>query len=174
MKSLKMLLTITYFLLTTLACSETPLQEIDITSLTSDLGNQISMNGNWVTECEQDLGMNMTETFIFSENTLQIQIQVYSDESCNDQIDSRVIDVDFEVQGTFTAQLNGQEVTGNKISGTQKVGTQVESFKQSMHVVESETGLHFYHGRFGDDGGNLTSDGYPIEIIPIEFKKVRN
>lgn len=150
-------------------CKDNSLNEGDDSLLTTNIGNQISLDGNWGTGCVVDNGNILFERFSFSENTFEIFAEFYSDSSCTQSVGNITINIEFEVDGTHNIVFNGQEVTANKISGTQRIGHEEKQFKQSIYIIETTNEISFYHARFPDDGGTVSSDGYPNEIVPISF-----
>tara|TARA_R110000868_G_scaffold304437_1_gene564967 strand:- start:19173 stop:19730 length:558 start_codon:yes stop_codon:yes gene_type:complete len=150
-------------------CKDNSLNSDDDFLLTTNIGNKISLDGHWGTGSVVDNGNVLYERFSFSENTFEIFAEFYSDSSCNQSVGTVTINIEFEVDGTHNVVFNGQEVSANKISGKQIIGPEEKQFKQSIYIIEDGDDISFYHTRFPDDGGTVSSDGYPNEIVPIPF-----
>jgi len=143
------------------------------TTLITSMGNEISMDGIWVSECVDFTEFRLKESFDFNASSLVIDINQFADGTCTDVINNEIITIEFQVLGTIDATLNGITVMGNKISGTETSSTNniSESFKQTFYVDDSVDPILLYHGIFGDDGGATSPDGYPIELHPFAIAK---
>jgi len=88
-------------------------------------------------------------------------------------MDTEVLTMTFQIGETYQVELAGKIVLANKITGTAISNkTNVpDSFKQAFHVDDASTPLLLYHGVFGDDGGQLTTDGYPLNLHQIAITK---
>lgn len=137
-------------------------------------GNEISMNGIWSSGCvEANNNMILNESLSFNNENLQIDINGYDDLECNgDPILSQVIIITFINSGTTTVQFNGNQVIVNKIDGTATYSDgRVEAFKQVFFIDDTGNNLYMHHALFGNDGGEVDTEGYPTEIIPIPITK---
>ena len=150
--------------------SATPLLS---TTLTSVSGNVINMKGIWTSGCVlANNNMILNESLTFEEGNLVIEINGYDNMSCTGAtIFNETITITFNSPGTNTVLLDGVEVVANKIDGTATYqdGT-VEVFKQLFYVDDSGDTFMF-HALFGNDGGKVDVEGYPIELIPIAITK---
>ncbi len=153
------------------ACKDSPTNVQSELLFTSNLGNELLLDGTWESGCAEDRGRFGSEIFRFTDNSLTIEIKFYSENTCTTLSGEMNVDIEFEVNGTINATLNGETVRANKISGIQRINGQEESFRQSIFVEELADGIQFYHARFEEDGGS-TFEGYPTDIIPIPFMKV--
>ncbi|MEO9967978.1 MAG: hypothetical protein ABJF11_19455 [Reichenbachiella sp.] len=143
------------------------------TSVITGAGNEISMDGIWESECLDFTDFRLREDFDFDGDNLVITIDRSSAETCDQIDDTEKVTITFRVVGTIEVQLDGATVLANKISGTQKSDGDGSSseFKQSFYIDESDDTLILYHGVFEDDGGMVSSDGYPLELHPFAISK---
>lgn len=148
------------------ACSED--EEIKTTVLTSS-GNEIAMDGVWQSDCIDFTNFRLKEDFDFNGENLVITIHQYEAETCDNADATETVTITFQVLGTVEATLNGSTVVGNKVSGTQKSSTDTESstFKQTFYINDDGGTNQLYHGIFEDDGGAVSSDGFPLELHPF-------
>ena len=158
----------------TIACNDDEIMPINNLELVTASGVSINPDGLWESGCATDLGMNLSEIFTFSGETLIIDIQFFEDDQCSNLEGTEKVTISYMAGETFQAMLNGQSVLTNKISGiaTNQSDNVSYTFRQSFYIDDSGTMLKLYHGRFGDDGGELTDDGYPMELIAIPFHKI--
>jgi len=143
------------------------------TTVITSMGNEISMDGIWVSGCVDFTEFRLKESFDFNASSLVIDINQFEDGTCTDVINNEIITIEFQVLGTIDATLNGVTVMGNKISGTETSSSNniSESFMQTFYVDDSVDPILLYHGIFGDDGGATSPDGYPIELHPFAIAK---
>lgn len=169
---MRQLLVITFLTSTLLlftSCKENSIQGNKEVLFISNQGNNISLDGAWHTGCVVDNGNILSEIFTFTENNLLIDIRLYNDPSCVSFIGEMSIEIEFIVDGTITVDFNNESVLANKISGIQRINNQEESFKQSIYAVESSGQFQLYHARFPEDGGAISGDGYPTQLVAIPF-----
>ena len=136
-------------------------------------GNLIDMTGIWET-CAEVNGIYLHEIFDFEEQNLILTINIHSTANCSEPaMDTEVLTMSFQIGETYEVELAGKNVLANKITGTAISNkTNVpDSFKQAFHVDDLSTPLRLYHGVFGDDGGQLTTDGYPLNLHQIAITK---
>jgi len=143
------------------------------TTVLTKLGSEISMDGNWQSECLDFIEFRLEESFDFKGSNLVININRFEDGTCTGAMNIETVTIEFQVYGTIDATLNGKIVIGNKISGTETSSTNniSESFRQTFYIDDSVDPILLYHGIFGDDGGAISSDGYPIELHPFAIAK---
>lgn len=137
-------------------------------------GNEISMDGIWSSGCvEANNNMILNESLSFNNENLQIDIKGYGDLECNGvPILSQAVVITFINSGTTIVQLNGNQVIVNKIDGTAIYSDgRVEAFKQVFFIDDTGNNLYMHHALFGNDGGEVDTEGYPTEIIPIPITK---
>lgn len=153
-----------FFLL--LSCSE---DDIIKTTVLSSSGNEISMDGIWRSECLDFSEFRLKESFGFKDENLVITIHQYSGQSCEDPDATEIVTITFQTLETIEAKLSGTTVVANKVKGTQTTSSDNKSseFKQTFYVDDASGNNVLYHGVFGDDGGKLSSDGYPLELHPF-------
>jgi len=136
-------------------------------------GNLIDMTGIWET-CAEVNGVYLHETFDFEEQNITLTINIHSTANCSAPVlDTEVITMDIQIGDTYEVELQGKNVLANKITGTaiSDKTNELEQFKQAFHVDDSSAPLRLYHGVFGDDGGQLTTDGYPLDLHQIAITK---
>ncbi|WP_422359731.1 hypothetical protein [Reichenbachiella sp.] len=152
------------------SCSEKDL--IKTTVLTSS-GNEISMDGIWRSNCIDFTDFRLNETFDFDGKGLIITIHQYTGETCENSDATETVTIIFQTLETIIAQLNGSAVVANKVKGTQTSSSDNKSseFKQTFYVDDASGVNVLYHGIFGDDGGKLSSDGYPVQLHPFAIVK---
>ena len=151
--------------------SISPPLSIDLTSVS---GNVINMNGIWTSGCVlANNNMILNESLAFEEESLVIEINGYDDMSCTGtMIFNETITITYSSPGTTTVHLNGTEVNANKIDGTASyLDGRVEFFKQLFYVDDRADDTFMFHALFGNDGGKVDVEGYPIELIPIAITK---
>lgn len=139
------------------------------TNVTTSNGSVISLDGMWTSDCIDFTEYRLSEDFDFDGDQLMITIYQSNGETCDNPDQTQTVDITFHVLGTIEATLDGSVVLGNKIAGTQKSSSKAEAsdFKQTFYILEQSGERALYHGIFGDDGGELSSDGYPIELHPF-------
>ena len=150
-----------------------PVQKTPKIELVAASGNMVDMTGIWQT-CAEVNGVYLHETFNFEETNLILTINIHGTANCSGPaMDTEVLTMTFQIGETYQVELAGKNVLANKITGTAISNkTNVpDSFKQAFHVDDSSTPLRLYHGVFGDDGGQLTTDGYPLNLHQIAFTK---
>ena len=150
-----------------------PQQEPPKIELVAASGNLIDMTGIWET-CAEVNGVYLHEMFDFREENLILTINIHSTANCSEPaMDTEVITIDFQIGETYEVELAGENVLANKITATaiSDKTNETESLKQAFHVDDSSTPLRLYHGVFGDDGGQLTTDGYPLNLHQIAITK---
>ena len=178
MKSLKnnlsRLLSLVFLTVIAIACKDEEITPVNNLELVTASGVSFNPDGLWESGCVTDLGINLTEILTFSGETLIIDIQFFEDGQCGNLARTEKVTISYTVGETFLARLNGQSVLTNKISGkaTNQSDNESYSFRQAFYIDDSGTLLKLYHGRFGDDGGELTDDGYPLELIAIPIHKI--
>ncbi|WP_420577570.1 hypothetical protein [Ekhidna sp.] len=155
------------------SCKESDVKPSLIVDVTTSNGNIISLNGQWTSGCVTDMGNHLDEVFSFEDNNLLIDISIFKEENCSELAAKEKITIQFYVVGTIKAQLNGESVIANKIEGTQTMQSSgvTKEFKQIFYVNDSDGALILHHARFQNDGGAQSSDGFPIELIPIDIVK---
>tara|TARA_R110000868_G_scaffold304437_1_gene564964 strand:- start:16681 stop:17259 length:579 start_codon:yes stop_codon:yes gene_type:complete len=175
------------------ACTESVLQESNVASsnnnsqsvsqegsevfFTSNLGDLLSLNGTWSSGCVEDTSGIFSERLTFSENKVTDHITYYSEPNCTVILNDSLIEMEFEINGTIDLELEGLELIANKVSGIQRVGNEEKPIKQSIAVVEltfyaygsTKTVIAFNKARLQDDGGVISSDGYPVELLSTRF-----
>lgn len=136
-------------------------------------GNTISLNGQWTSGCVTDMGNHLDEVFTFEENNLVIDISIFKDENCIELLAKEKVTIKFYVEGTIEAQLSGESVIANRITGTQTMQSSgvTKEFKQIFYIND-DNNIYLHHARFQGDGGKQSSDGFPIELIPIKIVKL--
>ena len=174
--NLSRLLPLVFLSVIAIACKEDDISPVNNLNLVTASGVSFNPDGLWESGCatDTDLGLNLSEILTFSGETLIIDIQFFEDGQCGNLVGTEKVTISYTVGETFQARLNGQSVLTNKISGTATNQSDNESysFRQAFYIDDSGTTLKLYHGRFGDDGGELTDDGYPMELIAIPFHKI--
>ena len=154
------------------SCSDDDAPSVGSPELVTATGVVMTLDGRWSATCVEDLGMNLSETLTFDGESIVVDILLYQDVDCATQVGSDRVDITFEAGGTIEVQLDGSAVTANKISGLAVDSDgDSESFRQIIYVDDRDGELKLYHGRFDSDGGGLTADGYPSELIPIAIVK---
>ncbi len=171
--NLSRLLSMVFLTVIAIACKDDDITPINNLNLVTASGVSINPDGLWESGCGTDLGMNLSEIFTFSGETLIIDIKFFEDDQCGNLAGTEKITISFTAGETFQARLNGQSVLANKVSGieTTQSNNQSDNFRQTFYIDDSGTILKLYHGRFGDDGGEQTEDGFPLELIPFPFYK---
>ena len=150
-----------------------PVQKTPKIELVAASGNMVDMTGIWQT-CAEVNGVYLHETFNFEETNLILTINIHGTANCSGPaMDTEVLTMTFQIGETYQVELAGKNVLANKITGTAISNkTNVpDSFKQAFHVDDLSTPLRLYHGVFGDDGGQLTTDGYPLNLHQIAITK---
>jgi len=150
-----------------------PVQKTPKIELVAASGNMVDMTGIWQT-CAEVNGVYLHETFNFEETNLILTINIHGIANCSGPaMDTEVLTMTFQIGETYQVELAGKNVLANKITGTAISNkTNVpDSFKQAFHVDDSSTPLLLYHGVFGDDGGQLTTNGYPLNLHQIAITK---
>lgn len=147
-------------------CSED--ESIKSTILTSS-GNEIAMDGIWHSNCIDFTNFRLNESFDFDEGDLVITIHQYTGQTCENPDATEKVTITFQTLETIEAKLNGNTVLANKVKGTQTSSSDNKSsdFKQTFYVDDASGVNILYHGVFSDDGGILSSDGYPLELHPF-------
>jgi len=143
-------------------------------TLTTISGNELSMNGIWSSGCvEANNDMILSESLTFNNENLQIDINGYDNMHCKGAtIFNELVVITFNNSGTTTVIFNGEEVLVNKIDGTASyTDGRVEDFKQLFFIDDTSGEKYMHHAIFENDGGQVDSEGYPIEIIPISIIK---
>lgn len=156
-----------------LSCDDEPAVQEQIT-LTTISGNQVSMNGDWLSDCAlTNTNMILKETMMFENENLRIDIYAYETLNCDGPpLSSEFVLITFSTSGTAQVLFNDEEVTVNRIDGTATYSDgRSEVFKQVFLVDDAGNDLRLYHGLFGEDGGALDADGYPTDIIPLSLVK---
>lgn len=143
------------------------------TRVTTSKGSVISMDGIWQSDCIDFTDYRLAEDFDFDGDQLTISIYQSNGENCDSPDQTQTVDITFQVLGTIEAMLDGSTVMANKISGTQKSSSDTEAsdFKQTFYILEQGDERALYHGIFGDDGGALSSDGFPVELHPFAIRQ---
>ncbi len=139
------------------------------TPVMTNSGNEIAMDGIWNSDCIDFTEFRLKESFDFDGENLVITINQYSGETCENPDQIETVTITFQTAGTLEAMLNGSTVIGNKVSGTQQSSSNANksAFKQTFYVDDASGKSILYHGIFADDGGAVSSDGYPIELHPF-------
>lgn len=170
---------ITFLILTSLtamSCQKDEATEpVDTATLTSNSGQRVSMDGTWSSGCVlANNEMILNESLFFNDQNLQIDIKGYDNLQCSGEtVYSQSIAITFNNAGTTTVLFNGEQVIVNKIDGIARYNDgKVESFKQIFFIEDSGEDLYMHHALFESDGGQVNSEGYPINIIPISITKV--
>ncbi|MTI37887.1 hypothetical protein [Fulvivirga lutimaris] len=156
------------------SCKKSDPAPTEVLTVTTSSGNTISLDGKWLSGCVTDMGANIDETFIFEGNELIIVLSFFQESSCTELAGSEKVTIEFEIDGTFEALLNEVPVIANKMIGTQTTLSSgiTKEFKQSLYINDDNGGIFFHHARFQDDGGEQTSDGFPLELIPLKIVKL--
>lgn len=164
--SIKRIVCLLSFTVTFWACKEDEL--IKTTVLTSS-GNEISMDGIWKSSCLDFTNFRLNENFNFDGENLIITIHQYSAETCENPDATEIVTITFQTLETIDVKLEGKVVTGTQIKGTQVSSKDGKSstFKQTFYVDDSSGKNILYHGVFEDDGGEVSTDGYPLELHPF-------
>jgi hypothetical protein len=142
-----------------------PITQIDLITAS---GNTITMTGNWLSPCAELDGNSIKEVFTFNGLNASIEIDFFSGSGCQgNPANHETINLQInDVLNTYSVNLDGVMVTANKIKGTESTvgepGT--DNFKQGFYIDDTGSLPVLYHGIFGDDGGTLTTDGYPLEM----------
>ena len=137
-------------------------------------GQTLNMNGEWKTACTLLGNEILREIFRFSGDNLIIVIETHTTTDCeSNPASTEIINITYEAKGTLNVSLDGQTVRANKISGTAfyTSSNRTETFKQSFYIDDSQASPRLYHGVFGDDGGQLRADGYPLELHNVAIEK---
>lgn len=162
--------------LTAMSCQKDDTTEpFETTALTSNSGQRISMDGTWSTGCVMaNNDMILNESLSFNNKNLQIDIRGYDNLQCSGEtIYNQSLVITFLNAGTTTVLFNGAQVIVNKIDGIARYSDgRVESFKQIFFIEDSGEDMYMHHALFESDGGQVNSEGYPIDIIPISITKV--
>lgn len=141
--------------------------------LITSSNKKIDISGVWESGCVNDNQNFLEERFVFNKNQFSIYINGYSDSECKNIAFTDEVIVDFSTNGTIEANLLDAKVIANKISGTQLVTSSQEksSFKQTIYIND-EASLFFHHSRFESDGGDVSGDGFPFDLIPIKISYI--
>ena len=86
--------------------------------LSTNSGQLITLDGQWESGCVEDLGANLAEIFTFSGSDLIIDILLFTDDNCDQQLETDRVDINYTADETFQARLDGQMVLANKIRGS--------------------------------------------------------
>ena len=150
-----------------------PVQKTPKIELVAASGNMVDMTGIWQT-CAEVNGVYLHETFNFEETNLILTINIHGTANCSGPaMDTEVLTMTFQIGETYQVELAGKNVLANKITGTaiSNKTNAPDSFKQAFHVDDSSAPFRLYHVVFGDDGGQLTPDGYPLNLHQIAITK---
>ena len=150
------------------------IDEAEKINIISSLGNSINLNGIWKSNCAVAAGLNVKETFDFNNNSLLITIDIYNNGDCGGTpVQTQKIEIDFQSFGEIEALINGKTVRANKIAGKSKElsNGKTEDFKQTFYILEENNAFSLYHGVFSDDGGRLSSDGFPLDLHNVAITK---
>jgi len=171
--NLSRLLSLVFLIVIAIACKDDEITPVNNLELVTASGVSINPDGLWESGCATDLEINLTEILTFSGETIIIDIQFFEDDQCDNLAGTEKVTISYMAGETFQARLNGQSVLTNKVSGiaTNQSDNESYNFRQSFYIDDSGTILKLYHGRFGSDGGELTEDGYPLELIAVAFQK---
>ena len=161
--------------LTIMSCqkddSTTPEAELRLTTIS---GNEINMNGIWSTGCvAANNNMILNESLTFNNENLKIDIKGYDNFQCNGATTfSETIVIAFNYSGTTRVFFEGEEVIVNKIDGTATyTDGSVEVFKQIFLIDDNGDDIYMHHALFENDGGDVNTEDYPIDLIPISINK---
>lgn len=174
-QSLKIIILSFLICFTTVSCQDDDIGSPSLIMLKTVSGNEISMDGIWSSGCvEANNNMILNESLSFNNENLQIDIKGYDNLQCNGAtVFSQAIIITFSSSGTTTVLFNDNLVVVNKIDGTATYSDgRVEAFKQVFFIDDTGNRLYMHHALFGNDGGEVDAEGYPIEIIPIPITKV--
>lgn len=144
-----------------------------ILQVSTSSGSRISLDGVWESGCAFDQGRYLSETFSFSANSLVIDIRMFEGKNCQEISGTDQVSIEFTVEESFEVFFEERRRMANKVTGTQTVRSKGKSarFKQTFFIDDQGGELKFYHGRFQDDGGTETSDGFPTQIIPVAMTR---
>ncbi|MEQ9310655.1 MAG: hypothetical protein RLN90_14455 [Balneolaceae bacterium] len=173
-QSLKIIILSFLICFTTVSCQDDDIGSPSLIMLKTVSANEISMDGIWSSGCvEANNNMILNESLSFNNENLQIDIKGYNNLQCNGAtVFSQAVIITFNNSGTTTFQFNGNQVIVNKIDGTATYDDgRVEAFKQVFFIDDTGNNLYMHHALFGNDGGEVDAEGYPIEIIPIPITK---
>ena len=143
-------------------------------SLKTISGNEIDINGVWETGCVQaNNDMNLNESLTFNNENLVIEIKGYDNVSCDGSPNfGEQVSIIFQNSGTTNILYNGSQVIVNKVDGTATyTDGRVENFKQLFFIDDTNDEIYMHHSIFENDGGQVNTEGYPIEVIPISIIK---
>lgn len=172
--NLKTTLLLLSTMMTLISCGEDEVKPQESITLTTISGEVINMDGVWSSDCElTNQNVILKETMTFNNGNLRIDINGYETMDCDGSpIFSELVQITFNTSGTTQVTFENEELTVNKIDGRATYSDgRTESFKQVFLIDDSGADFHLYHGLFGDDGGAVDFDGYPIEIIPLSLVK---
>lgn len=141
--------------------------------VTTISGKTISLDGQWISDCVAINQTYLKETFAFSAASLNIGIKMFQGSCGQNPQNTENVTISFKVVGTIKVMLEGKEVLANKIEGIaiSDRDKKSEQFKQVFYIDDSQTPLRLYHGIFGDDGGKLNADGFPLQLHNIAIFK---
>jgi len=154
--------------------NDTIISDPTTVSLKSILGDEVDINGIWRTGCVQaNNDMILNESLTFSNENLVIEIKGYDNVSCDGAPDfSEHVNITFQSSGTTNILYNGSQVLVNKIDGTATyTDGRIENFKQIFFIDNTSDEIYMHHALFENDGGQVNTDGYPVEIIAIPIIK---
>jgi hypothetical protein len=140
------------------------------TTVVSNSNAWVDIRGEWLFEgCVnlENSDSHGNELFIFTDTTVSLKIDRYSQPNCQGSYSQQVMTLDSQRVDKTLAYLDGDEVVANRF-----IMTDVESgqeIKQLFYVDDQATKLQLTHGLLDSPADN---EGFPTELPLLFFEPV--
>ena len=99
------------------ACGKDDDPTEELLHLTTSTGQLIDPSGQWESGCVNDLDTNISEVLTFSNESIEVDIEVFQEATCDNVIGTNNVSITYRIDGTIQAKLDGTSVLANKNIG---------------------------------------------------------
>ncbi|MEM9301848.1 MAG: hypothetical protein AAGE01_07040 [Pseudomonadota bacterium] len=137
-------------------------------------GRAVALNGLWRAEGCVRIGTSRSlsrETMTFAGDTLEIRMTQHASTDCSGPVESVNVSLLLRAAGRSVANLDGRDVPVTRFDVIDVASG--ESQRQVFYLELLEDRMRLTHGVFGDEGGRVDADGYPLDLFTVFLERAR-
>ena len=139
-----------------------------------EAGRAVALNGLWQASGCIRLGTHRSlsqETMVFDGDSLEIRMSQHASIDCSGPIELITVSLLIQAAGRSTASLDGRNVPVTRYDVVDV--NSGELARQVFYLELLDDRMRLTHGVFGDEGGRLDEDGYPLDLFTVFLERAR-